>query len=141
MSDATAPIDSPGMGPPGVEQPAAVPAAGEVDSAATDAAEVEVTLPRFAQLVDSGGIAEDTSIHRFYDINIKVSAELGSVTLPIGELLELGEGSVIKLNRSVSSPVDVIANGIRVARGEVVVVDDCFAVRIKEIDRTARKGS
>ena len=56
--------------------------------------------------------------------------------MPIGELLQLGEGAVLKLNRAVSEPVDLIAQGVRVARGEVVVVDDCFAIRIKEIENS-----
>ena len=65
---------------------------------------------------------------------VTISAELGRVTIPIGELMELNEGSVVELNRSVSSPIDLMAQGRRVATGEVVVVDDCFAVRIKSIE-------
>lgn len=130
MDDTTSPVEPPAVETPGLETKAA----------ATAVEDIEVTTPRFALMDDSRKMADDTSIHRFLDINIRVSAELGSITVPIGELLELGEGSVVKLDRSVSSLVDVIANGVRVARGEVVVVDDCFAVRIKEIDRSARNG-
>ena len=67
-----------------------------------------------------------------------LSAELGRVAIPIGELLELGEGSVLKLGRSVSEPVDLVAQGVRLGRGEVVVVNDCFAIRIKEIESTRK---
>jgi len=132
MNDTSSPIEIPGTEQPDLEKDAAGTAVKEGD--------IEVTMPRFALMDDFRKMADDTSLHRFLDINIKVSAELGSITIPIGELLELGEGSVVKLDRPVSAPVDVIANGIRVARGEVVVVDDCFAIRIKEIDRAARKG-
>jgi flagellar motor switch protein FliN/FliY len=131
MNDINSPTETPNTEQPDVETEAAVMPVNDGD--------IEATMPRFAVMDESRQMADDTSLNRFLDINIKVSAELGSVTIPIGELLELGEGSVVKLERSVSSPVDVIANGIRVARGEVVVVDECFAIRIKEIDRAARK--
>ena len=53
--------------------------------------------------------------------------------MPIGELLKLGEGAVVELNRAVSEPVDVMAQAVRIASGELVVVDDRCAVRITEI--------
>ena len=72
-------------------------------------------------------------LERFAEVNIEISVEIGRVTMPIGELLKLGEGAVVELNRAVSEPVDVMAQGVRIASGEVVVVDDRFAVRITEI--------
>lgn len=72
-------------------------------------------------------------LERFAEVSIEISVEIGRVTMPIGELLKLGEGAVVELNRSVSEPVDVMAQGVRIASGEVVVVDDRFAVRITEI--------
>ncbi len=73
-------------------------------------------------------------LRRFYDVNMPVSVELGRTSMPIGELLHLSEGAVIQLDRMVSQPVDIIAQGVRLARGEVVVVDDRYAVRITEIE-------
>ncbi len=113
--------------------------ATEIDTAASavnapEPADVEVKSPNFSPLVDEGKIASHPSIKRFYDVQVTVSAELGRVTIPIGNLVELGEGSVIELNRSVTSPIDLMAQGVRVATGEVVVVDDCFAIRIKSIE-------
>lgn len=72
-------------------------------------------------------------LERFAEVNIEISVEIGRVTMPIGELLQLGEGAVVELNRSISEPVDVMAQGVRIASGEVVVIDDRFAVRITEI--------
>lgn len=72
-------------------------------------------------------------IERFADVSIEISVEIGRVTMPIGELLKLGTGAVVELNRAVSEPVDVMAQGVRIASGEVVVIDDRFAVRITEI--------
>ena len=74
------------------------------------------------------------SLKKFYDVQVSVSVELGRVEMPIGELLQLGVGAVIELDRSVSEPVDVIAQGVRIARGEVCVVEDQYAVRITEIE-------
>lgn len=70
---------------------------------------------------------------RFYDVHVPVWAELGRVEVPLGELVKLDEGSVLMLDRPVSEPVDLVSQGIKLARGEVIVVDDCFAIRIKEI--------
>ncbi|MGB6043892.1 MAG: FliM/FliN family flagellar motor switch protein [Pirellulales bacterium] len=78
---------------------------------------------------------------RFYNVNVTVWAELGRTAMPIGELVKLGEGAVLKLGRSVSEPVDLVAQGVVLARGEVVVVDDCFAVRIKEIEPRKEDGN
>ena len=96
--------------------------------------EGRVKIPEFAHLQPAAGEPGDTSIKRFYDVNVTISAELGRVTLPIVELLALGVGAVVELNRSINAPVDLVAQGVLIARGEVVVVDDCFAVRIGEID-------
>ncbi len=95
---------------------------------------VEVKSPNFAQLTDDSTPPTNASINRFLDVQVTVSAELGRVTIPIGDLVQLGEGSVIELNRSISSPINLMAQGVRVATGEVVVIDDCFAVRIKSIE-------
>jgi len=73
-------------------------------------------------------------LNRFYDVNMTVSVELGRVTMPIGDMLQLAEGSVIQLDRPVSQPVDIIAQGVRLARGEVVVVEERYAVRITDIE-------
>ncbi len=72
-------------------------------------------------------------LERFAEVSIEISVEIGRVTMSIGELLKLGEGAVVELNRAVSEPVDVMAQGVRIASGEVVVIDDRFAVRITEI--------
>jgi flagellar motor switch protein FliN/FliY len=101
--------------------------------------DVSVQLPEYASLQGTDGAGASTPIERFYDVNVTVWAELGRVTMSLGELLRLGAGSVLQLGRPVSAPVDLVAQGVRVARGEVVVVDDCFAIRIKEIE-TSRKN-
>lgn len=95
---------------------------------------VEAHVPQFANLQESTEQVQPSPRGRLYDVSVQVAAELGNVRMPIGEILQLGEGSVLELNRSVSEPIDLMAQGVRIARGEVVVIDDCFAIRIKEIE-------
>jgi flagellar motor switch protein FliN/FliY len=67
------------------------------------------------------------------DVTVTLTAELGRTTITLGEVLQLGSGSVVPLDRLVAEPVEITARGVLLARGEVVVVDDRFAIRIKEI--------
>lgn len=70
---------------------------------------------------------------RFHDVQVAVSAELGRTKIPIQKLLQIGPGAVIELNRPISSPVELVAQGVPLASGEIVVVNDCFAIRIREV--------
>ncbi|MEZ6064757.1 MAG: flagellar motor switch protein FliN [Planctomycetaceae bacterium] len=70
---------------------------------------------------------------RFYDMTVAISVELGRVEIPLGELLRLGEGSVLELDRGVEEPVDILAQGVPLARGDVVAANGRYAVRITEI--------
>ncbi|MDH3679562.1 MAG: flagellar motor switch protein FliN [Acidimicrobiia bacterium] len=67
------------------------------------------------------------------DVVLEVTVELGRTRLPLSQLMNLGVGSVVELDRAAGAPVDVRVNGTLFARGEVVVVDDEYAVRILEI--------
>lgn len=69
------------------------------------------------------------------DVDLSMTVELGRVRLKVRDLLRLGEGSVVELNRPAGAPVDVLVNGSLVARGEVVVVDDELGVRVTELFR------
>jgi flagellar motor switch protein FliN/FliY len=67
------------------------------------------------------------------DIEMPITIELGRTKLSIKEILTLGQGSIIELDKLSGDPVDVFINEKRFARGEVVVVDENFGVRITEI--------
>jgi len=67
------------------------------------------------------------------DISLKAVARLGQVEMPIGEILKLGPGSVIEIDRMVDEPIDLLVNDRLVARGEVVTIDEKFALRVTEI--------
>lgn len=67
------------------------------------------------------------------DVSMDVTVELGQVRMRVADLLRLGEGTVVELDRAVTAPVDVLVNGSLVARGDVVVVGDELGVRVTEI--------
>ncbi|UTF49585.1 flagellar motor switch protein FliN [Desulfomicrobium sp. ZS1] len=67
------------------------------------------------------------------DIPLEVSAQLGSTKLLINELLQLGQGSVIELNKLAGEPLEILVNGKLVARGEAVVINEKFGVRLTDI--------
>lgn len=69
-------------------------------------------------------------------VPLNVSVEIGSTTKKVKEILEFTQGSIIELERQAGAPVDIIVNGNLIARGDVVVIDDNFAVRITEIIRS-----
>ena len=66
-------------------------------------------------------------------VEMRVTAELGRTRLPVSHVLDLGPGAVVELDRVAGSPVDVLVNGTVIARGEVVVIDEEYGVRITEI--------
>lgn len=66
-------------------------------------------------------------------VSVRVSVEAGACTMPIGQLLKLGTGSLIALDRAAGSAVDMLVNGRLLARGEIVAIDDCYGLRITEL--------
>jgi flagellar motor switch protein FliN/FliY len=75
----------------------------------------------------------NSGLELLHDVEMGVTAELGRTRLLVREILELCPGSVIELDRAAGSPVDVLVNGTLIARGEVVVVDEEFGVRITDV--------
>ncbi|HSY29561.1 MAG TPA: FliM/FliN family flagellar motor switch protein [Burkholderiaceae bacterium] len=71
-------------------------------------------------------------------LKVTLSVVVGDVTTTLGELLNLKESSVLKIDRQVDYPVDVTVNGSVVARGQLVVVDDNFGVRVTEVAAAAQ---
>ncbi len=85
-------------------------------------------------LNDLGEEVPDTAnLDMLLDVNLKITVELGRTRLKFRDVLNLSNGSVVELSRQVSEPVDILVNGALLASGEVVVVDDHFAVRITKL--------
>jgi len=81
----------------------------------------------------------DNSMDLLKDIPMKVVVELGRTVLKINELMEMGVGSIIELDKMSGDPVDIFVNGKPIAKGEVVVIDEDFGVRITEINLKAQR--
>lgn len=73
------------------------------------------------------------NIEFLLDVPLEVSVELGRASIPIRELMQLGPGSVIELDKLIGEPVDLLVNNNLIAKGEVVVFDENFGIRITSI--------
>jgi flagellar motor switch protein FliN/FliY len=106
---------------------------------AGDAVQFPVHAPVTARLADFPELSSApagpglSSLQTLMDVPVQVTAELGRARRSIGQILELQAGSVVDLDRLAADPVDLYVQGTLFARGEVVVVDDRFAIRIKQI--------
>ena len=72
-------------------------------------------------------------LERLYDVPVELAVEIGRTHMTIRETLALGPGSIVTLNRLAGEPVDLLVNGKPIARGEVVVLDEEFGLRVTEV--------
>lgn len=81
----------------------------------------------------SGDGGSDVTLDLIMDVSVSVALEVGRAQVTVRELLQMTQGSIIELDRLAGEPLDVFVNGVRVARGEVVVVNERFGVRLTEV--------
>jgi len=93
----------------------------------------KVSDAEFQHLSEQGDKSEPRNIDLLMDVNLPVSIELGHTKMSISDILALGPGSVVELSKLAGEPVDVLVNNKAVAKGEVVVVDENFGVRITQL--------
>lgn len=86
-------------------------------------------------LKDSAKISPPSAkeLEAVYDVPVQVSAVLGRATMPVNQLLKLGRGAVVELDRRVGEAIDIYVNNRLIARGEVVVVEDRLGITMTEI--------
>jgi flagellar motor switch protein FliN/FliY len=77
--------------------------------------------------------AGPAELERLHDVPVELAVEIGRTRMTIGETLSLGPGSIVTLNRLAGEPVDLLVNGKPIARGEVVVIDEEFGLRVTEV--------
>ena len=70
---------------------------------------------------------------RLHDVPVELTVEIGRTRMTIGETLSLGPGAIVSLNRLAGEPVDLLVNGTQIARGEVVVIDEEFGLRVTDV--------
>lgn len=97
--------------------------------------DLDSTMEDFDDLPKTAG-----DLEAVYDIPVQVSAVLGKSSMQVSELLKLGRGAVVELDRKVGEAIDIFVNNRLVARGEVVVVEDRLGVTMTEIIKTDRTG-
>ena len=94
---------------------------------------VDVHPMQFQSFDNPGPMGEPKSIDLVYNIPLQVSVELGRAKKEISEILEFNLGTIIVLDKIAGDPVEIVVNGKLIARGEVVVIDDNYGVRITDI--------
>src|SRR3982751_1124171 len=86
-----------------------------------------------------GGDPKDVNLEVILDVPVTLSMEVGRTRIPIRNLLQLNQGSVVELDRAAGEPLDVFVNGTLVAHGEVVVVNEKFGIRITDVVSPAER--
>ena len=82
---------------------------------------------------NTAGVYGQENIGLIMDVPLDVTVELGRTTKSIQEILDFAPGTILELNRIAGEPIDILVNGKYVAKGEVVVIEESFGVRITEI--------
>ena len=117
------------------EQLAAQEAAAAAGTAAEPAPEA---APSAAEILERRSKAE-VNIEAILDVPVTMSMEVGRTRIPIRNLLQLTQGSVVELERGAGEALDVFVNGTLVAHGEVVVINDKFGIRITDVVSPAER--
>ena len=105
------------------------------DSSAGSASQLsdQMMPASFANFGPSNASGAGNDINMILDIPVQLTVELGRTRIPIKNILQLAQGSVVELDAMAGEPMDVLVNGFLIAQGEVVVVNDKFGIRLTDI--------
>ncbi len=107
---------------------------GSVDTgSSTSAGGGSSSMPAAASVLPGVASGMTRNLHLLSDVTLAVTAELGSTSMTMGHLLDLQPGGVVELDREAGAPIDLYVNGTLIARGEVVVADGNYAVRVTDV--------
>lgn len=103
--------------------------------------EAPARTAEFSDLKDEGAgeAGRDVNLDVILDVPVTLSMEVGRTRIPIRNLLQLNQGSVVELDRAAGEPLDVFVNGTLVAHGEVVVVNEKFGIRLTDVISPAER--
>ena len=135
------PTPSPAPQPTAAPQYAAPAQSYAPPQMAQPAASVPVQPVQFTPLASGPVPVNDANIGLILDVPLQVTVELGRTSKSIKEILELTNGSIVELDRLAGEPVDIMVNGRYLAKGEVVVIDENFGVRITDIASPAERAA
>jgi flagellar motor switch protein FliN/FliY len=111
----------------------------ELEKSKQPALRTEVSDPDFNELQKTGGGKGSLNLDFILDIPLTLTVELGRCRMLINELLQLGQGSVVELQKIAGEPMDIYVNNRLIARGEVVVINEKFGVRLTDISSPAER--
>ena len=111
----------------------------ELEKSRQPAPRTEVSDPDFNELQKTGGGKGSLNLDFILDIPLTLTVELGRCRMLINELLQLGQGSVVELQKIAGEPMDIYVNNRLIARGEVVVINEKFGVRLTDIISPAER--
>jgi flagellar motor switch protein FliN/FliY len=114
-------------------QPDSPPTAAQSPTAS---ANVVVQAPALEELAASQRHGQAVGLANLLDVPVRVTVEVGRARVTLAELVELGPGSLVTLDREAHEPCDILVNGKVVARGEIVTVDGQYGVRISSVTRS-----
>ncbi len=113
---------------------------GDAGGEASDAGDESTDMALAMAAEDAGRPQGAGDLEAVYDIPVQVSAVLGRASMQVNQLLKLGRGAVVELDRKVGEAIDIYVNNRLVARGEVVVVEDKLGVTMTEIIKSDRSA-
>ncbi len=113
----------------------------QVDEEVSSGNKVQAQAVEFTAAEEGSGSGATSSLDILLDMNVPVTVAVGQTEISIQKLLKLSPGAVIKLDKSISEPVDLYIKEAKFATGQVVVVEDRFAIKIKEILGAAAEGT
>ncbi|MFT5484907.1 MAG: flagellar motor switch protein FliN/FliY [Halieaceae bacterium] len=105
----------------------------EPEEQATASQAQPAPIPEFVEQPSASGGRGEIDLEALMDVPVTLSVEIGRSKMPIRQLISLNQGSVVELDREVNEPLDLMVNGTLIARGEVVVVDGQFGLRLIDV--------
>ena len=112
---------------------------GEAPAPAKPSADAKKKPAEFSELKEGGVKAAAGDLDFIMDIPLEVTVELGRTTMPIYDLLQLGQGSIVELTKLAGEPLEILVNKKLIARGEVVVVNEKFGIRLTDVVSTKER--
>ena len=113
--------------------------AAMAEQASTTPAQPSVQPHVFEQFGGAGGATAHNDLDMILDIPVQLTVELGHTKMPIKNLLQLAQGSVVELAGMAGEPLDVLINGFLIAQGEVVVVNEKYGIRLTDVISTVER--
>jgi flagellar motor switch protein FliN/FliY len=111
----------------------------ELEEAKRSTTEKEASAVKFEKIKRNEANVSSLDLDFILDIPITVTVELGRGKMLLGKLLQLGQGSVVELTKLAGEPMDIFANNRLIAKGEVIVVNEKFGVRLTDVVSTAER--